>query len=310
MAHEIESLFYVREIPWHGLGIKVEKAPRSSEALELAGLNWTVTQESIYTNEETLIEGYKANVRSSDKSVLGIVSNRYSIVQNNEAFEFADNLLGEGVRYETAGSLAGGKRVWLLARLPKTYIILGDKIESYLVFSNSHDGNGAVRVAITPIRVVCQNTLNLAMIEARRMWSTPHVGKMEAKLAEAKQTLLHAEHYMHGLNKEAGNLAAKTLSDKEVRLFIEGLIEMPEKATDIQSNNIYKLRNELACRYYEAPDLKGMPKSGWRMMSAVSDFTTHAEPLRKTANYRENLFARTIDGHALIDNAYKILRTA
>lgn len=168
MAANVESMFYVRETPWHGLGTKVQEAPTSKDALILAGLDWSVVQEPVYTGQNELVQGYKANVRDSDRKVLGVVTDRYKIVQNGEAFSFTDTLLGEGVRYETAGSLQGGKSVWLLAHLPHEYIISGERISPYLLFSNTHDGSGAVKVAITPIRVVCCNTLNLEEYVARR----------------------------------------------------------------------------------------------------------------------------------------------
>ena len=123
MSANVETMFYVRKTPWHGLGTRVIEAPCSKEALALAGLDWKVIQESIYTEKKEAIEGYKVNVRDSDRKVLGVVSDRYKIVQNQEAFAFTDGLLGEGIRYETAGSLQNGKRVWILARLPHEYII-------------------------------------------------------------------------------------------------------------------------------------------------------------------------------------------
>jgi len=110
MAANVESMFYVRETPWHGLGTKVKEAPASNDALILAGLNWQVLQEPIFTAASEPIEGYKVNVRDSDRKVLGVVTDRYKVIQNNEAFAFTDELLGEGVRYETAGSLQGGKK--------------------------------------------------------------------------------------------------------------------------------------------------------------------------------------------------------
>ena len=176
MAANVESMFYTRENPWHGLGTKVDEAPTSKEALELAGLNWKVLQKPIYTSSGTLIEGYKANVRNTDQNVLGIVTDRYKVVQNDEAFKFTDDLLGAGVRYETAGSLQDGKRIWLLAKLPQEYIIGGEQISPYLVFTNTHDGSGAIKVAVTPVRIVCSNTLNLALSTAKRSWSTIHTG--------------------------------------------------------------------------------------------------------------------------------------
>ena len=105
MAANVETMFYTREKPWHGLGTRVEEAPTSKEALELAGLNWKVLQKPIYTSSGIPIKGYKANVRETDQNILGIVTDRYKVVQNEEAFKFTDDLLGAGVRYETAGSL-------------------------------------------------------------------------------------------------------------------------------------------------------------------------------------------------------------
>ena len=105
MAANVESMFSVREKPWHGLGTIVMEAPASADALRLAGLDWNVVQEPVYTGHNELVEGYKANIRSTDRRVLGVVSDRYKVVQNVEAFSFTDELLGAGVRYETAGSL-------------------------------------------------------------------------------------------------------------------------------------------------------------------------------------------------------------
>ena len=153
MAANVETMFFVREKPWHGLGVKVADALSSADALAASGLDWEVVQQPIRTEEGTPVPGFKANVRDLDGKVLWIVSDRYRVVQNREAFAFTDKLLGEGVRYETAGSLNGGRKVWVLARMPREYIMLGDRVSPYLVFSNTHDGSGAIRVAMTPVRV-------------------------------------------------------------------------------------------------------------------------------------------------------------
>ncbi|CCZ61360.1 phage/plasmid-related protein TIGR03299 [Hungatella hathewayi CAG:224] len=190
MSANVETMFYVRETPWHGLGTKVMEAPTSTEALTLAGLDWKVTQKLIETEDGIPISGFKANIRDSDEKVLGVVTDRYKVVQNTDAFSFTDELLGEGVTYETAGSLQEGRRTWLLAKLPQRYIISSDEITPYLVFMNSHDGTGSIKAAMTPIRVVCQNTLNLALSTAKRYWSTNHTGDIQGKINDAKYTLL------------------------------------------------------------------------------------------------------------------------
>ncbi len=206
MAANVETMFYTREKPWHGLGTRVMEAPTSADALRLAGLNWNVIQEPVYTAENEVIDGVKCNIRDVDRKVLGVVSNKYKVVQNEEAFAFVDALLGEGVRFETAGSLNGGKRVWMLAHMPHEYIIMSEHISPYLLFSNTHDGTGAVRVAITPVRVVCNNTLNLALATAKRSFSMIHTSSIENKLKEAQDTLFMAQQYMDSLGKEFENL--------------------------------------------------------------------------------------------------------
>lgn len=310
MAANVETMFYTREKPWHGLGIRVAEAPSSEEALRLAGLDWQVKQEPVYTDTGEAIPGYKANIRDRDRRVLGVVTDRYKIIQNQEAFAFTDALLGKGVRYETAGSLQGGRRVWLLARLPKEYIISGEQVSPYLVFSNTHDGSGAVKVALTPVRVVCCNTLNLALDTAKRSWSMIHTGNIRDKLQEAEDTLFMAEAYMMQLGKEFGNLQRQKITDRQVAEYIEMLLPLEKDATAIQNKNITRLREDMAHRYYDAPDLQGTGKNAYRFLNAVSDFATHAKPLRRTANHKENLFMRTMDGNPLIDKAYQLVKAA
>lgn len=196
MSAEVETMFYTREKPWHGLGTRVEEAPSSEDALILAGLDWRVSQRPIMTEDGLEVPGFKVNLRENDRKILGVVTDRYKVVQNEEAFAFTDELLGEGVRYETAGSLQNGKRVWLLARLPDDFVVSGDAIAPYLVFMNSFDGTGAIKVAMTPVRVVCQNTLNLALSTASRTWSAKHTGDISGKMDDARNTLIYAGRYM------------------------------------------------------------------------------------------------------------------
>lgn len=307
MAAEVETMFYVRETPWHGLGKRVSEAPNSKEALVLAGLNWKVKQEPIYTNKNEEIVGYKANVRNTDRKVIGVVTDRYKVIQNEEAFAFTDALLGEGVKYETAGSLQDGRKVWLLARMPQEYIISGERISPYLVFSNTHDGTGAVKVCATPIRVVCNNTLNLALTTAKRSWTMVHTGDIKGKLQEAQDTLFKAQDYMDKLGVAFDELRLKKLSDKQVMEYIQILLPIEDGTSAQQVRNMNKLREDMKMRYFDAPDLKSLGKNGYRFINAVSDFATHSEPLRKTSNYKENLFSRTMDGNVMIDKAYQML---
>lgn len=310
MSANVETMFSVREKPWHGLGTIVLEAPASADALRLAGLDWNVVQEPVCTETGELIEGYKANIRDKDRRVLGVVSDRYKVVQNTDAFSFTDELLGKGVRYETAGSLQEGRKVWLLARLPREYIIAGERISPYLVFSNTHDGSGSVKVAVTPVRVVCNNTLNLALDTAKRSFSMIHTGNIQDKIQEAKDTLFMAEEYMDCLGIEFERLRRQKMTDAQVEEYIELLLPMEKDPTPMQEKNIIRLRKDMEKRYYKAPDLQKVGNNAYRFLNAVSDFATHSDPLRRTANYRENLFARTMDGNPLIDKAYQLVKAA
>lgn len=307
MPAEVETMFYVREKPWHGIGTNVAYALSSKEALIAAGLDWNVIQKELYTGDDSLVKGYYANIRDTDGQVLGVVSNRYKIVQNHEAFAFTDELLGKGVKYETAGSLKEGRKTWILAKLPKAYRLSEDKVMPYLVFSNSHDGSGAIKVAMTPVRVVCNNTLNLALKRADRIWTANHVGNMESKLEDARMTLFMAENYMNELVKEADALKRRRVSDAEVDEYVKMLLPIAADATEITESNVKKQREDLKKRYYYAPDLAEIGKNGYRFINAVSDFATHSKPLRETKKYQENLFLKTMEGNPLIDKAYQLM---
>ena len=295
----VESMMYVREKPWHGLGTRVEEAPTSADALRMAGLDWNVVQRNIQVCGGAKIQNYKANVRDSDGAVLGVVSERYKIVQNAEAFEFTDSLIGGDVRYETAGSLNGGRKIWLLAKLPETEIV-GDKTEPYLCFTNTHDGSGAIRVCMTPIRVVCNNTLNLALCSARRAWSVRHTGDMASKMHEARVCLEMACAYMDELGQTADRLANTTVSRDKLGEILDEMFPITEDSTDREKQNIQKLKDDYMVCYF-APDIMKFRGTAWGAVNAMSDMISHNAPRRKTANYRENNWGRIMDGHAMLD---------
>ena len=310
MPANVETMFYVREKPWHGLGTLVAEAPASADALICAGLDWRVEQKDVYTGDGSLIPGYKVNLRSTDNAALGIVSDRYKVVQNEDAFQFTDDLLGEGVTYETAGALQGGKKVWILAKMPQRYFIAGDEITPYLVVMNAHDGSSGIKVAMTPIRVVCQNTLNLALSRAKRIWTTKHTENVLSRVHEARETLQLAEAYMGELGRGIDALSQIRLTDKKVMEFMQEFFPVTEDMPEIQRKNNLRLLDDMKRRYFDAPDLFHVGRNGYRFVNAVSDFATHADPIRKTKNYSENLFLRTVEGNPMIDKAYKMALAA
>jgi len=305
MAAAVETMVYVREKPWHGLGTMVAEAMTSKEALELSGLNWTINGMPIFDSFGNEIDGYKANTRSSDNKVLGIVSNKYKVVQNSEAFEFTDALVGEGLKYETAGSLWGGKKIWLLGKMPERYIV-GDKFEPYVCFSNNHDGTGAVKVCMTPIRVVCNNTLNAALSEAKRSWSARHMGNINTKLEEARVTLQLADEYLKHLEETADKLANEKFTEGDMKKALDKMITVPENATDRQKRTAENTKEEIIICTLR-PDLAQFLNTKWGFLNAVSDYVGHGEPARRTANFEENRWGSIIGGHWLFDKAVELV---
>ena len=294
MSANVETLMYVsneengRFVPWHGLGTAVEEAPTSADAIRIAGLDWCVSPQPVFTEfggRNIEIPNAKANVRDSDGKVLGIVSDRYQIVQNKEAFDFTDALIGEGCTYETAGALDGGKKVFLLAKMPEKKI-LGEEFDPYICFTNTFDGSGSIKAVMTPVRVVCQNTLSLALNNATRKWSTRHIGNLEMKLEEARHTLRLANQYMDKFAETADILANTTVTEDQAMAVLDKLFPVSDDASDRQKANMTDKKEQfMICMF--APDILKYKGTAYQMVQAASDFATHSTPQRNTSTYQE-----------------------
>ena len=310
MSHEVESLAYVsneqngRFVPWHGLGTPVQSALTSAEALEAAGLDWKVEARPVFTDNGIKIPGYVANTRDSDNSVLGIVSDKYRIVQNVDAFAFTDSLIGEDCRYETAGSLRNGKSTFMLARLPQKKI-LGDDFENYICFTNTHDGTGAVKVCSTNVRVVCNNTLNLALNTAKRSWTCKHMGRIEDKLQEAQRALQLAEEYTEQLSIYAERAANITIDEAKTYEVLKQLFPISDDASDrMKKNNQDAINDFRNCLV--AVDLSPFYGTLWGLVNAASDFAYHRTPTRMTSTYQEGKMNKAIHGCGLLDKVMEL----
>lgn len=304
------NIFTQRTTPWKNLGTNISGIFKSQEALMSAGLDWNVVQKDIVTEDGIVVQGYKANVRESDNRVLGVVTSKYKVIQNKDCYAFIDDLIGEGVRFEKAGYLQGGRRTWIVARLPETYVISGDSIIPYLVVTNSHDGSSGIRIFISPVRVACANMLNFALRKAIRSWSATHCGEIGWKLEDAKKSLVYSSDYMAELGKTIGEMERKTFSDKKVMDYIDELYPVLPNLTDQQKKNVVHLREDLKVRYFEAPDLQEMKDNAYKFVLACSDHATHMAPLRERSTFQESLFSRSVAGNELIDKAYHMVMAA
>lgn len=306
-----ETMF--RVTPWAGMGESIAEAPNSEEAIKLAGLDWEVKQKPsfIMIDDKPVKTGDIINYRDSDNSILGTVKDRYQVVQNQEAFEFTDALIENGdARYETAGSLFGGKVVWMLAKLPSDSV-LGDEMDRFLLFSNSHDGSRAVTVTTTNIRVWCSNTLNMALANAKRKWTFVHKGDMDSKLEEARKSIILADSYNEEFKKQAEKLATKKISVEQARKILDAMFLLPkEEISKTKLNHMVQLReNFIKC--YNADDIADYKGTAWGMVNAFSDMIYHGgATLRQTKGYKENRLASVISGNTMFDKAYSLIIAA
>lgn len=302
------QMFDARRRSNDGLGNSIVGAKDSATAVAMAGIGYNVVKERILTASGILIPDKFATVRDDTKEVLGVVGNQYTIVQNAEAVAFTDELVGMGMLYETAGYFGKGEKLWLEGILPGEYKILGDDIAPYVVFMNTHDGSGSVKVALTFTRVICSNTLNLAIKSAKRCFSFVHKGSISAKIDEARQVLGLADTYMKALNDEMEKLAMVKISPIQFeKVVLPALFKVDEdKMTPRQIDTRIEQRAELRFRYQNAPDLQGVGFNGARLIQAVADYVDHNKPLKETKNWRENRFAAQIQGNEMLDKARDI----
>src|SRR3954465_6610668 len=193
MAHGItnaDSMMSVRRVPWHGLGVVLDDRPRTlADALAAAGLTWTVTKEPLCRADGRVVAGHHATVRQDTDQGLGVVSDDYAVVQNHDCFGFLADLLGSELVFETAGSLWGGRQVFITAELPEHITVGGDEVRPYVVLSAWHTGTGAIRAMTTPVRAVGPKPVRAALERARAVYRVRHVGDPTAQLHEARAVL-------------------------------------------------------------------------------------------------------------------------
>ena len=198
MAAEFESGMFVKEEAWHKQGVVVEEAPSTEEAYELSGLNWNVDLLPAYCKigDKDVATGNFAIVRDKDQSIFGVVGDRYNPFQNKEAFDWCKPLVdSELFTMETAGSLKGGRVCWTLLKQGVAEVVKGDTLKSYLLMTWSHDGTKSVQVTPTTIRVVCNNTLQMALKGSKEISKVRHTASMIPRLEEVRK--------MHELNAQA-----------------------------------------------------------------------------------------------------------
>lgn len=232
MAHNLNfnhvtgqhAFFTVKEIAWHGLGKLVQDHPTSEEAIIYAGLDYEVQKQPIFTDSQDEIKDFFATVRTDTKQVLGVVGKKYEVVQNRTAFAFFDALVSRetGIEYETAGALGNGERIFITAKMPD-YMTIGrkDAIEKYIFLTTSHDGSGSIMAAFTPVRIVCNNTLNMALRNHKNAVHIKHTANAAHNLREAARIIAVSNNIANQLEPMFNRWAKVRISDAETKKLIK-----------------------------------------------------------------------------------------
>jgi phage/plasmid-like protein (TIGR03299 family) len=301
---EQDSMFSVREVPWHGLGAVLERAPVSvAEAIEVSGLGWSVVKTPIAVDHALdgaepaaegryqPIEGHYATVRQDTREPLGVVGERYRVVQNREAFSFVDQLLGSAMNFETAGSLHGGRRVWVMATLPEHIKVGGDPVRPYLLLMNSHDGSTALVAATTPVRVVCQNTLNWGLSKARQRFSIRHTDAVTHRVVEARRVLELSVDYYKQFKRLGDGLASERCSERQLRGVLDQLYPRGASDSSRGDRSRQEVKDTISRLFLEGDTQGNAPGSKWAAVNAIVEYTDWLRPTR-SGNQR---FARAVD---------------
>ena len=295
MSHNIanrngrDCMMYTGEVPWHKLGTKLNRPATSAEAIQAAGLDWEVRKVPLYAvDERTFLPAfpYWAVVPSDrwgrpDCPIFGVVGSDYEILQNREAFAFFDAVVGQDAAiYHTAGALGQGENIWLLAKLPGVMTITdSDSVEKYVLLSTGHDGRSAVRITITGVRVVCQNTLTQALGTGQTFLRAQHNRTLKQRLAETALVLRAINQAYQRMEKVCQAMLRRGLDDDAAHAYFRDVISHPAPNKGRQAPPPWVEADRDGCfrQFKEGPgtDLPGIGGTLWAAYNGVTDYYDH-----------------------------------
>jgi len=289
MAHELTtengkaSMMYYGETPWHQLGTRLQKPATSEEAIVQAGLDWEVVKKPVYVKmdkrfqvKDTFAMVRKDKWQNNDCDILGVVGKNYTPLQNKDAFNFFDSIVGDKKAiYHTAGSLSGGKIIWILAKLPGYIRVINNDIsEKYLLISNSHDGSSMVQIKFTPIRVVCMNTLTVALNKGETL-KVKHCKDVKDKLTQASELLGIVNEKYDTIERSFKNMVKVQLNEKRLNEYIKTVF--PDPVDELQYATVDNNR-EMVRDLFEnglGNNLPGVQSTLWAGYNAVTELIDH-----------------------------------
>ena len=281
MTAAVETMFYVRETPWHGLGKKLEEAPTVSEAIVAAGLDWTVGLKDLFTADGIPVPA-RATYREIEGKVdvLGVVGPRYSPLQNASAFDWFQPFLDSGeVSLHTAGSLHDGQKIWVLAELnrEKSEIVAGDEIAKFILLSNSHDGTTAIRVGYTPIRVVCANTMAMAhSCKESKLLRVRHTKSSATKLDNIRDIMNNINGEFEATAEQYRFLASRMFKSSDLIKYVKIVLDIDAEA-EMKTRTKNILDDVLGRVEGRLQTLPGVAGTWWGAYNAVNEYLNYSK---------------------------------
>ena len=328
-----DGMAYTDRVPWHGLGVRVEgRAMTAAEAIDAAGLGWEVGTTELYTNRTgstnpagrlygsfyEKVDGKVATIREDTQRLLGIVSDRYHVVQNTSAFDAFDAVVGAGdAIYHTAGSLWGGRKVWILAHMGNGEYQLdnGDQLESYILLDNSHDGSSALRMRMTPIRVVCSNTLASAT-RGEATFAARHTSGITSRVSEARDLLGLNKAFMERFLGQCNDVATKAFTAPQMESLTYKLLGLDTDKKMGEQRGVRSVHGEkMVDLFWNGRGNAG--ETRWDAVNAVTEFLDYergSRALNSVGSTDEMAVSRRMDnswfgnGAAMRTKAWDILQ--
>lgn len=302
---------------WHGLGKVFDRAFTSAEAIDAAGLGWTVGKRPLFADIDGAmvdVETHCQTYRTDNGNPLGVVGAEYGILQNSAAFEAFDGLVPDGLlRYESAFSLRGGRTICAVARLGESMDIAdGDLIAPYALLTNSHDGSGAVNIYPTTVRVVCANTLRMANAQARTRIKVRHTKNVEDRTRDAVDVLGRIIHLFEEFGTKARRLIERQMQEHEFAAYLDDVMPLPKATTDSgraspKFNRTEKARAQVTTNFYDDPkqNLPGIERTAWAALNAVTQYVDHEADMGRGDDAESHFRVVTFDaGAKLKDHAF------
>jgi phage/plasmid-like protein (TIGR03299 family) len=297
------NIFVDRTTTWHAIGKDVSECKDMEQVLRKSGLDYEVYKEPVGVQDDKdrfeIVSNRYVTMRNTDRHMYDVVSDKFEIIQNRQAFDFV-NYMGDELQFEKAGETANGM-VYVIGKLPEINV-LGDKFVPHVLFRNGFTGKIKITAAICPLRIVCQNQFNFAFKNTQNAIMVRHVQNAESKLEEAREVLKMSADYMQEITKMAEQYVGIKLTEEQFEKVMEDMFPT-DKTGEMNAYKRNRLETARAAfkKAYFADDNGNFRGTGWGVINAYTDFITHREPTGNTETKDEGKFMTVTFGAGLMN---------